>query len=52
MGRIIAAVWLLALALGVSALTRGQPGPRSGDVVLQTSRSEQSSFIQEAWPGP
>jgi hypothetical protein len=52
MGRIIAAVWLLALALGVSALTRGQPWLRSGDVVLQTSRSGQSGFIQEATGSP
>ncbi|HYQ80635.1 MAG TPA: YiiX/YebB-like N1pC/P60 family cysteine hydrolase [Anaeromyxobacteraceae bacterium] len=52
MERIIAAVWLLALALGVSALTRGEPGLRSGDVVLQTSRSEQSGFIQEATGSP
>lgn len=52
MGRIIAAVWVLAVALGVSALPRGQPDPRSGDVVLQTSRSEQSRAIQEATGSP
>lgn len=48
MGRIIAAVWLLALTLGVSALPRAEPELRDGDVVLQTSRSAQSRAIQQA----
>lgn len=52
MVRIVAGVWLVALALGVSALTRGEPGLRTGDVVLQTSRSEQSRFIRQATGSP
>ena len=52
MERIVAGVWLLALALGVSALTQGEPGLKTGDVVLQASRSEQSRFVRQATGSP
>jgi len=50
--RIIAAVWFLALALGVGALPHMGPPLRTGDVVLQTSRSAQSGSIQLATGSP
>jgi len=48
MFRIIGVLWLLGLAQYASALPRGEAALRSGDVVLQTSRSAQSTFIQQA----
>jgi hypothetical protein len=50
--RIIAVVWFRALALGVGALPRKGPPLRTGDLVLQTSRSAQSGPIQLATSSP
>jgi hypothetical protein len=52
MSRILAAVWFLALALGVGALPRTGPTLRTGDVVLQTSRSAMSGTIEIATRSP
>ena len=52
MFRILAMVWFLALALGVGALPRKGLPLRTGDVVLQTSRSPQSGPIQQATASP
>jgi hypothetical protein len=41
-------LWLLALALLVSGGTRNLPELRSGDLVFQTSRTAQSTAIQQA----
>lgn len=52
MGRIIAAVWLLALALGVSALTHPRPRPRNGVVALHATRGGAVTGAPAAGPRP
>jgi hypothetical protein len=49
--RLPPSLWLLGLALAVSPPTR-EPALQTGDLVLQTSRSEQSRAIQEATGSP